>query len=67
MGYEDLEKDVALIKSLGANTIRFGNHPPHPYMLNLCDRYGLFAMEELPIAGAPASLLGEEYFVDLAS
>ncbi len=67
MGYEDLEKDVALIKSLGANTIRFGNHPPHPYMLNLCDRYGLFAMEELPIAGAPASLLDEEYFFDLAS
>jgi hypothetical protein len=67
MSYEELEKDVAQIKSLGANTIRFGNHPPHPYMLNLCDRYGLFAMEELPIAGAPASVLGAEYYFDLAS
>lgn len=67
MSYEELEKDVAQIKSLGANTIRFGNHPPHPYMLNLCDRYGLFAMEELPIAGAPSSVLAEEYFVELAS
>lgn len=67
MPNEEIEKDVALIKSLGANTIRFGNHPPHPYMLNLCDRYGLFAMEELPIAGAPASVLGDEYFTELAS
>lgn len=67
MSYEELEKDVAQIKSLGANSVRFGNHPPHPYMLNLCDRYGLFAMEELPIAGTPASILGEEYFVDLAN
>ena len=67
MSYEELEKDVAQIKSLGANTIRFGGHPPHPYMLNLCDRYGLFAMEELPIAGAPSSVLGEEYFIELAS
>lgn len=66
MSYEEIEKDVALIKSLGANTIRFGNHPPHPYMLNLCDRYGLFAMEELPVSGAPSSVLGEEYFVELA-
>ena len=66
MGYEDLEKDVAQIKSLGANTIRFGNHPPHPYMLNLCDRYGLFAMEELPLFGAPSSVLKEEFYSDLA-
>lgn len=66
MPNEEIEKDVALIKSLGANTIRFGSHPPHPYMLNLCDRYGLFAMEELPIAGAPASILGDEYFTELA-
>jgi hypothetical protein len=66
MSYEELEKDVALIKGLGANTIRFGNHPPHPYMLNLCDRYGLFAMEELPLSGAPSSVLDEEYYVDLA-
>ncbi|MEK9139013.1 MAG: glycoside hydrolase family 2 TIM barrel-domain containing protein, partial [Bacteroidota bacterium] len=66
MTSEELEKDVALIKSLGANTIRFGNHPPHPYMLNLCDRYGLFALEELPLAGAPASVLGEEFYTELA-
>jgi len=67
IGYEDLEKDIVLIKNLGANAVRFGNHPPHPYMLNLCDRYGLFALEELPVVGVPASILSDEYFVELAS
>jgi hypothetical protein len=67
LGYEDLERDIVLIKNLGANAVRFGNHPPHPYMLNLCDRYGLFALEELPIAGVPAAILTDEYFSDLAS
>ncbi|MFQ5798655.1 MAG: glycoside hydrolase family 2 protein, partial [Bacteroidota bacterium] len=41
MTYESLEKDIVMIKSLGANLVRFGNHSPHPYVLNLCDRYGL--------------------------
>jgi hypothetical protein len=66
MSYEELEKDVALIKSLGANTVRFANHPPHPYMLNLCDRYGLFALEELPLSGSPSSVLAEEDMLELA-
>lgn len=67
VSYEDLEKDIVLIKNLGANAVRFGNHPPHPYMLNLCDRYGLFALEELPVVGVPASILSDEYFIELAS
>jgi hypothetical protein len=64
--YEDMEKDIVLIKNLGANLVRFGNHPPHPYMLNLCDRYGLFAIEELPISSVPGPVLSEEYYLDLA-
>jgi hypothetical protein len=64
--YDDLEKDIVLIKNLGANLVRFGSRPPHPYMLNLCDRYGLLAMVELPVVNVPASILGEEYYADLA-
>lgn len=67
MTYEELERDIALIKSLGANAVRFGGHPPHPYMLNLCDRYGLFAMEELPVANVPANVLQQEDYLDIAS
>ena len=65
--YEDMEKDVVHIKNLGANVIRFANHPPHPYMLNLCDRYGLLAMEELPVVAVPASLLMEEDYLETIS
>ncbi len=65
--YEEMEKDVVLMKSLGANAVRFGGHPPHPYMLNLCDRYGLLAMVELPMVNVPANVLLQEDFLDLAT
>ncbi len=64
--YEQMEKDVIKIKTTGANLIRF-LHPPHPYLINLCDRYGLLVMEELPMIQIPASVLEKEYYVDLAS
>lgn len=60
--YEGMERDVALMKSLGVNAVRFAFHPPHPYMINLCDRYGLFAFEELPVWNVPGDVLGEEPF-----
>jgi len=64
---EEREKDVALIKTLGANLIRFMGHPPHPYMLNLCDRYGILAMEDLPLVQTPGAVLASDAFADLAA
>lgn len=66
LSYEQMEKDVVLIKALGANTIRFAFHPPHPYMLNLCSRYGLAVLEELPVWNVPGAILREESFQSLA-
>jgi hypothetical protein len=66
LSYEQMEKDVVLIKSLGANAIRFAFHPPHPYMLNLCSRYGLAVLEEIPVWNVPADILNEEAFQSLA-
>jgi hypothetical protein len=65
--YEEMERDIVLIKNLGANAIRFANHPPHPYMLDLCDRYGLLVLEELPVVNAPSGILAEEHYLDVAS
>jgi hypothetical protein len=62
MTYEEMEKDVALIKNLGANVVRIGFHPPHPFFIQLCDRYGLFVFEEIPNFEIPASLLEEENY-----
>ena len=66
LSYEQMEKDVILIKSLGANAVRFAFHPPHPYMLDLCSRYGLIALEEIPVWNVPAEILNEEAFQSIA-
>ncbi len=65
--YEQMERDVAQIKTLRANAIRFIHHPPHPWMLDLCDRYGLLAMVELPLTSIPSQLLSDESVIEPAS
>jgi hypothetical protein len=65
--HEEREKDIVLIKNLGANIVRFIGRPPHPYMLNLCDRYGLLAMEELPAVRVPGPVLGTDNYGELAA
>jgi hypothetical protein len=65
MTYESMERDVAMIKALGANLIRF-QYPPHPYLLNLCDRYGVLATEEIPVVNVPSQILMTEHYQDLA-
>lgn len=64
--YEDRERDVVQMKMLGVNVVRFIGHPPHPVMLDLCDRYGLFAMVDLPVVGAPLEVLNGEGFLEAA-
>ncbi|HLB00121.1 MAG TPA: glycoside hydrolase family 2 TIM barrel-domain containing protein, partial [Bacteroidota bacterium] len=64
--YELLEKDISSIKMLGANLVRF-LYPPHPYILNLCDRYGLFVMEEIPLNGVPTAVLSQELYQELTT
>ncbi|MBI2618645.1 MAG: beta galactosidase jelly roll domain-containing protein [Ignavibacteriales bacterium] len=64
--YDRMEKDFALIRTLGANAVRFAFHPPHPYVVNLCNRYGLFALIEIPVWNVPGEILGDEMFQSLA-
>lgn len=54
---ERMEADVQLLKTLGANVIRFKYAVPHPYLMYLCDKYGIFVMTELPLNNVPSSLL----------
>lgn len=60
MTYEEMERDVALIRNLGANTVRAALNPPHPFFVQLCDRYGLFVLEEVPNDGIPAAVASSE-------
>lgn len=64
--YEIFERDIAAIKTLGANLVRF-LYPPHPYIVNLCDRYGLLVMEEIPLHGVPTEILSQDFYQELTT
>jgi hypothetical protein len=63
---EQMERDISMIKALGANAVRFAFHPPHPLMVELCDRYGLFALVEIPLWNVPGSVMASDPFLPLA-
>lgn len=64
--YDQMEKDIKLIRATGFNSVRFAKKIPHPYYLVLCQRYGLLPFIELPINSIPASILEEKEFNDRA-
>jgi len=41
-----LERDVVLMKDHNINAVRTSHYPPDPYLLELCDRYGLYVVAE---------------------
>lgn len=43
---ELMEQDVALMKQLNINTVRTCHYPDDPYWYELCDRYGLYVIDE---------------------
>lgn len=64
--YEDIERDVKNIKSLGCNIIKVYGRPASPYLIDLCNKYGLLVMEEIPVFTVPAGILETENFLQLA-
>ncbi|HEY0217365.1 MAG TPA: glycoside hydrolase family 2 TIM barrel-domain containing protein [Cellulomonas sp.] len=38
--------DVLLMKRHHVNAVRTSHYPPHPHFLDLCDRYGLYVIDE---------------------
>ena len=46
VSYESMEKDVRLMKQHNINTVRNSHYPNHPYWYTLCDRYGLYVIDE---------------------
>ncbi|HBL41599.1 MAG TPA: hypothetical protein DDY98_08645, partial [Ruminococcaceae bacterium] len=49
MSFEDLEKDVKLMKGLNVNAVRTSHYPPDPNLLLLADIYGLYVVDEADI------------------
>lgn len=43
---EWLEKEVLLMKQHNINSIRTAHYPHHPYLYDLCDKYGILLLDE---------------------
>ena len=43
---EQMELDVRLLKQFNFNAVRTAHYPNHPYWYELCDRYGLYVVDE---------------------
>ncbi len=41
-----MENDIMLMKRLNINTVRTSHYPNDPYWYDLCDRYGLYVIDE---------------------
>ncbi|MGB3329306.1 MAG: glycoside hydrolase family 2 TIM barrel-domain containing protein [Thermomicrobiales bacterium] len=44
--YEAMERDIALMKQLNVNTVRTSHYPNDSRFYDLCDRYGLYVIDE---------------------
>ncbi|MGQ1783801.1 glycoside hydrolase family 2 TIM barrel-domain containing protein [Saccharicrinis sp. GN24d3] len=43
---EDMEEDIKLLKRYNLNAIRTSHYPNDPYVYDLCDKYGIYVMDE---------------------
>jgi beta-galactosidase len=43
---EKMEEDLKLMKRYNINAVRASHYPHHPYFYELCDRYGLYMVDE---------------------
>lgn len=44
--YATLERDIRLMKQCNINFLRTSHYPDQPYLYELCDRYGIYVMDE---------------------
>jgi beta-galactosidase len=53
---ETMEKDIKLLKQNNINAVRSSHYPNDPYWLDLCDKYGLYVIDEANIESHPLSI-----------
>lgn len=64
--YSEIEKDLRKIKELGINCIRIPGKSANPYVINACQRIGLFLLEEIPFNEVPEELLSSKDYKEKA-
>ena len=53
---ESMEKDISLMKQNNINAVRSSHYPNHPYWYDLCDKYGLYVIDEANIESHPLAI-----------
>jgi beta-galactosidase len=53
---ESMELDVQLMKQNNINAVRSSHYPNHPYWYDLCDKYGLYVIDEANIESHPLAI-----------
>lgn len=51
---QDMEEDMAIIREVGANSIRLAHYQHDDYFYSLCDKYGLLVWAEIPFISVPS-------------
>lgn len=59
-----MEQDILKIKKMGANTIYFKHHPPHPFFIELCNRYGMYLMYDTPLHHLTTNIIEQGAFIE---
>ena len=49
MTYDEMKKDLLLMKKMNINTIRTSHYPPCPEFMELCDELGFYVIDEADI------------------
>ena len=53
---ELMEKDIQLMKQNNINAVRSSHYPNHSYWYDLCDKYGLYVIDEANIESHPLAI-----------
>ncbi|MDB4868264.1 MAG: lacZ 3 [Cohnella sp.] len=59
LGYEDMLRDVRLMKAYNINAVRTSHYPNHPKWYDLCDEYGLYVIDETNLESHGSWIYGQ--------
>ncbi len=62
ISFEQMERDIRKIKTSGFNSVRIIKSIPHPYLLKLCETYGLLPIIDLPLSDISEDLASSQNF-----
>lgn len=62
---EDLAKDIHLMKELNVNAVRTSHYPNSPEFYMLCDKFGIYVMDEADVEMHGACTRDGRYDIDL--